>query len=92
MRIMLLRVTVARNFNLGPHHQFLLSAPLTITAHPAATTQMSMFRAKRLDLGCFVNVKVIRDHTKRKVFAEHEPERYASLPSTIHTGPEAIAL
>jgi hypothetical protein len=39
---------------------------------------MSMFRAKRLDLGCFVNVKVIRDHTKRKVFAEHEPERYAS--------------
>ncbi|TQS36836.1 hypothetical protein Golomagni_02704 [Golovinomyces magnicellulatus] len=38
---------------------------------------MSMFRAKKLDLGCFVNVKVIRDHTKRKVFAEHEAERQA---------------
>lgn len=37
---------------------------------------MSMFRAKNLDLGCFVNVKVIRDHTKRKVFQEHETERY----------------
>lgn len=35
-----------------------------------------MFRAKKLDLGCFINVKVIRDHTKRKVFAEHEVERY----------------
>lgn len=36
-----------------------------------------MFRSKKLDLGCFVNIKVIRDHTKRKVFAENEPERYA---------------
>lgn len=36
---------------------------------------MSMFRAKRLDLGGFVNIKIIRDHTKRKVFAEHEQER-----------------
>jgi hypothetical protein len=40
---------------------------------------MSMFRSKKLDLGCFVNIKVIRDHTKRKVFAEHEPERYDIL-------------
>ncbi|OWO99705.1 hypothetical protein B2J93_9455 [Marssonina coronariae] len=37
---------------------------------------MSMFRAKKLDLGGFVNIKVIRDHTKRKVFAQNEPERY----------------
>ncbi|KAF2090184.1 glucocorticoid receptor-like (DNA-binding domain) [Saccharata proteae CBS 121410] len=36
---------------------------------------MSQFRAKRLDLGCFVNVRNMRDHTKRKVFAEHEAER-----------------
>jgi hypothetical protein len=41
--------------------------------------KMSMFRSKKLDLGCFVNIKVIRDHTKRKVFAEHEPERYDIL-------------
>ncbi|QSZ32262.1 hypothetical protein DSL72_001836 [Monilinia vaccinii-corymbosi] len=52
---------------------------------------MSMFRAKKLDLGCFINIKVIRDHTKRKVFAEHETERQAlryiirnlSLPDRI---------
>jgi small subunit ribosomal protein S14 len=37
---------------------------------------MSMFRSKVLDIGCFVNIKVIRDHTKRKVFAEHETQRY----------------
>ncbi|QDS73062.1 hypothetical protein FKW77_009754 [Venturia effusa] len=37
---------------------------------------MSQFRAKRLDIGCFVNKWVIRDHTKRKVFAEYETERY----------------
>lgn len=36
---------------------------------------MSQFRAKKLDLGCFVNAKVIRDHTKRKVFVKNEPER-----------------
>ena len=36
---------------------------------------MSQFRAKRLDLGCFTNIKNIRDHTKRKVFEQHEPER-----------------
>ncbi|KAI1114198.1 ribosomal protein S14p/S29e [Nemania sp. NC0429] len=38
---------------------------------------MSMFRAKRLDIGSFINVHVIRDHTKRKTFAAHEPERQA---------------
>jgi len=37
-----------------------------------------MFRSKKLDLGCFVNVKVIRDHTKRKVFAANEVERCVS--------------
>ncbi|EMC98050.1 hypothetical protein BAUCODRAFT_32054 [Baudoinia panamericana UAMH 10762] len=38
---------------------------------------MAQFRARKLDLGCFVNIKIIRDHTKRKVFEEHEPERQA---------------
>ena len=45
-----------------------------------------VLRSKRLDLGCFVNVKVLRDHTKRKTFAENEEHRYAprhlSLAST----------
>ncbi|KAI4790578.1 hypothetical protein E4T44_12746 [Aureobasidium sp. EXF-8845] len=36
---------------------------------------MSMFRSKKLDLGGFVNIKVIRDHTKRKVFEQNETER-----------------
>ncbi|KAL2105678.1 hypothetical protein VUR80DRAFT_7928 [Thermomyces stellatus] len=38
---------------------------------------MSMFRAKKLDLGCFINTRIIRDHTKRKVVEQHEPERQA---------------
>lgn len=37
---------------------------------------MSMFRAKKLDLGCFTKIRTIRDHTKRKVFEEFETERY----------------
>jgi hypothetical protein len=40
---------------------------------------MSMFRSKKLDLGAFVNIKVIRDHTKRKVFAENETQRYVPI-------------
>ena len=36
---------------------------------------MSMFRAKKLDLGCYVNIGIIRDHSKRKAFAAAEPER-----------------
>ncbi|KAL9082074.1 MAG: hypothetical protein Q9159_006741 [Coniocarpon cinnabarinum] len=35
------------------------------------------FRAKKLDIGAFANARVIRDHTKRKVFAENEPLRQA---------------
>ncbi|ODH30338.1 hypothetical protein ACO22_03613 [Paracoccidioides brasiliensis] len=38
---------------------------------------MSQFRAKRLDISCFVNPRVIRDHTKRQVFSKFEPERQA---------------
>ncbi|EEP80692.1 mitochondrial 40S ribosomal protein MRP2 [Uncinocarpus reesii 1704] len=38
---------------------------------------MSQFRAKRLDICGYINAKVIRDHTKRKVFMEYEPERQA---------------
>lgn len=41
----------------------------------SGVSKMAPFRAKRLDLGCFVNKWVLRDHTKRKVFAEHEVER-----------------
>ncbi len=35
-----------------------------------------MFRAAKLDLGCFVNIRVIRDHTKRKVYEQFETQRY----------------
>ncbi|KAI4126124.1 MAG: hypothetical protein LQ347_005102, partial [Umbilicaria vellea] len=41
---------------------FHLSLKNTISLE--ATLAMSHFRAKRLDLGCFVNIRVIRDHTK----------------------------
>ena len=40
---------------------------------------MAQFRAKRLDIGSYVNKWVIRDHTKRKVFAEYETDRYDKL-------------
>ncbi|KAK8146204.1 40S ribosomal protein mrp2, mitochondrial [Beauveria asiatica] len=40
---------------------------------------MSIFRAKKLDLGCFYNIRTIRDHTKRKAFEQFEPERKQNL-------------
>ena len=40
---------------------------------------MSQFRAKKLDIGCFLNIHIIRDHSKRKAFAQFEPERSASI-------------
>ena len=43
---------------------------------------MSHWRAKTLDLGCFIGTRVVRDHTKRMVFERFEPERYAQLDRT----------
>lgn len=40
---------------------------------------MSQFRSKRLDLGGFINARVVRDHTKRKVFEQYEPDRYVAI-------------
>jgi hypothetical protein len=51
---------------------------------------MSMFRAKKLDLGCFLNIKIIRDHSKRKAFEAAETQRcvcsftpYLSAPTGL---------
>ncbi|KAI9812246.1 MAG: 40S ribosomal protein mrp2, mitochondrial [Phylliscum demangeonii] len=44
---------------------------------------MSQFRAKRIDICSFINIKVIRDHTKRKVYEKYETERQA-LRYVIH--------
>ncbi|KAF4592109.1 putative ribosomal protein S14 precursor, mitochondrial [Ophiocordyceps camponoti-floridani] len=38
---------------------------------------MSMFRPKKLDLGCLVKTRTLRDHVKRLVFEKHEVERQA---------------
>ncbi|KAL3468526.1 hypothetical protein BJX64DRAFT_246159 [Aspergillus heterothallicus] len=38
---------------------------------------MSQFRSKKLDIGGFINGRIIRDHTKRKVFEQYEPDRQA---------------
>ncbi|PHH59640.1 hypothetical protein CDD81_2798 [Ophiocordyceps australis] len=38
---------------------------------------MSMFRAKRLDLGCIINTRIVRDHTKRMTYYSYETERQA---------------
>jgi hypothetical protein len=50
---------------------------ISIANHPpiAHTVAMAQFRPKKLDLGCFVHIMNMRDHTKRKVFEQHEPER-----------------
>jgi small subunit ribosomal protein S14 len=40
---------------------------------------MSQFRSKKLDIGGFINGRIIRDHTKRKVFEQYEPDRYGTL-------------
>lgn len=59
---------------------------------------MSQFRSKRLDIGGFVNKWVIRDHTKRKVFAEYETDRYVLClssklpPSRPLRDPEACSM
>ncbi|KAJ8109211.1 hypothetical protein OPT61_g7628 [Boeremia exigua] len=59
--------------------ELLWSSTLTksrqFAAHSPATAIMSQFRAAKLDIGCFAKIRNIRDHTKRKVFAENEPER-----------------
>jgi len=46
---------------------------------------MAQFRSKTLDIGCFVTIRNLRDHTKRKVFAQFEPERYALSPVHDHS-------
>ncbi|KAH6980855.1 hypothetical protein BKA56DRAFT_673322 [Ilyonectria sp. MPI-CAGE-AT-0026] len=54
---------------------------------------MSMFRAKKLDLGCFVNVRTLRDHTKRKVFEQNETESNDDDDDTVRwllSNPQAL--
>jgi hypothetical protein len=59
------------------HHDHIRGASLLDTIQSLSTigAKMSMFRSKKLDLGCFINIKVIRDHTKRKVFEQNETQR-----------------
>jgi hypothetical protein len=47
---------------------------------PHTMTRCAIFRAGKLDIGGFVNARVIRDHTKRKVFEKHEAERFVPVP------------
>ena len=57
--------------------------PEQTTSRPGSsspTPTMSQFRSKRLDIGGFINIRVIRDHTKRKVFEANEPERCVTSP------------
>jgi len=58
----------------------------------ANSPKMSQFRAKKLDLGCFVNIRVIRDHTKRKVFEEYETQRYKTFLHPRHPLLRAILI
>jgi hypothetical protein len=58
--------------------------PSTSTATKPTTTAMSQFRAAKLDIGCFAKIRNIRDHTKRKVYSENEPERCACNALAAH--------
>lgn len=64
---------VVQNLSVAKHRNGPRTKPDARLRAPPA--KMSMFRAKKLDLGCFINTRVIRDHTKRKVVEQHEPER-----------------
>jgi hypothetical protein len=69
--------------------------PLSATTVKMATnmfmgTRFGPFRAKKLDVGCFVNIGIIRDHSKRKAFAQFEPERYGT--STFMMGSETARI
>jgi hypothetical protein len=62
-----IKVNFNANIIILPSSNASLRLPLSL--------DMAQFRAKRLDLGGFINPKIIRDHTKRKVLEQHEPER-----------------
>ena len=59
-------------------------------AAAAAKAPNPFFRSKKLDLGCYVNIKVIRDHTKRKAFAEFETQRYRSSTHPLPLRPTSM--
>ncbi|KAL8984801.1 MAG: hypothetical protein Q9205_001335 [Flavoplaca limonia] len=65
------------------YHEF-----LTFNYHQPV---MAQFRAKKLDLSCFVNVRVIRDHTKRKVFEQYETQRYI-YNALLHAARQLISV
>ena len=50
---------------------------------------MAQFRLKKLDLGCHVNVRTLRDHTKRRIFERYEPERYVHTDILPLSTPQA---
>lgn len=49
---------------------------LRSAGRPSIVTMANLLRAKKLDIGCWINNKIIRDHTKRKVFEDNEALRY----------------
>ena len=71
----------AKNVNGLDHIAIKQEQSLRTTNLRTSQTGMSQFRAKRLDLGGFINPRIIRDHTKRKVFEQFEQERYAPCAS-----------
>jgi hypothetical protein len=66
------------------HLNFIVPSPILLEASvQPVIAVMSQFRAAKLDIGCFTKIRNIRDHTKRKVYAENEPERYA-ITACLH--------
>jgi hypothetical protein len=85
------QTTGTQNFELQALEGKETPAVNRLSQFPTHPPSMSMFRAKKLDIGSFLNIGVIRDHTKRKVFAEHEPERCVAR-SNSYRPPQNISL
>ena len=78
------RHALAESAMLGVVQTPSLPASLNIADCALTIAIMSQFRAAKLDIGCFAKIRNIRDHTKRKVYAENEPERCAPLNLDNH--------
>jgi hypothetical protein len=77
-----LPLLTARIYHREPHRVFIDFWQASHYNYSVAN--MSQFRAAKLDIGCFAKIRNIRDHTKRKVYMENEPERYAPNFFTSH--------
>jgi hypothetical protein len=77
-----------QQFNVAKHLEVFdgsLTTIVKLSTTYKTSTMAAHFRAKKLDIGSFINKWVIRDHTKRKVYQEYEAERYVNGIGSVRT-------